>query len=84
MTEVTKHEPGSFCWPELATTDAGGAKKFYTTLFEWGFSDSPAGPDMIYTLSRSQEKEWVRSTRWGRSKRSPAPLEHVCQRRLGR
>jgi predicted enzyme related to lactoylglutathione lyase len=56
MTEVTKHEPGSFCWPELATTDAGGAKKFYTTLFEWGFSDSPAGPDMIYTTLEKSGK----------------------------
>jgi uncharacterized protein len=56
MSEVTRHEPGSFCWPELATTDAGGAKKFYTTLFDWSFEDSPAGPDMIYTMLKKKGK----------------------------
>ena len=57
MPEVTRHEPGSFCWPELATTDEGGAKKFYTTLFDWSFEDSPAGPDMIYTMLKKKGKD---------------------------
>ncbi len=56
MTEVSRHEPGSFCWAELATTDDASAKKFYTTLFGWGFEDSPAGPDMIYTTLKKGEK----------------------------
>ncbi len=56
MTEVSRHEPGSFCWTELATTDDGSAKKFYTTLFGWGFEDSPAGPDMIYTMLKKKGK----------------------------
>ena len=50
MAVVTKHEPGSFCWPELATSDAGGAKAFYKGVFGWDANDSPAGPDMIYTM----------------------------------
>jgi uncharacterized protein len=49
MPEFTKHEPGTFSWVELATTDASGAKAFYTALFGWTFVDSPAGPDMVYT-----------------------------------
>ena len=49
MTEITKHEPGAFSWAELATSDAAGAKTFYTKLFGWSFNDSPAGPDMVYT-----------------------------------
>jgi len=57
MTEVTRHEPGSFCWPELATTDDGGAKRFYTSLFNWSFEDSPAGPDMVYTMLKKQGKD---------------------------
>ncbi len=57
MSEVTKHEPGSFCWPELATTDDGGAKRFYTTLFDWSFEDSPAGPDMVYTMLKKRAKD---------------------------
>jgi predicted enzyme related to lactoylglutathione lyase len=56
MTEVSRHEPGSFCWAELATTDDASAKKFYTTLFGWGFEDSPAGPDMIYTTLKKGDK----------------------------
>ncbi len=47
--EVTRHEPGSFSWAELGTTDADAAKKFYTSLFGWTFVDSPVGPDMVYT-----------------------------------
>jgi predicted enzyme related to lactoylglutathione lyase len=50
MPDVTRHEPGSFSWAELATSDSAGAKKFYTGLFGWSFADSPAGPDMIYTM----------------------------------
>jgi predicted enzyme related to lactoylglutathione lyase len=56
MPEVTKHEPGSFCWAELATTDDAGAKKFYTTLFGWSHTDSPAGPDMVYTMLQKSGK----------------------------
>ena len=56
MSVVTKHEPGSFCWPELATSDSAGAKKFYTGLFGWAANDSPAGPDMIYTMLQKSGK----------------------------
>jgi predicted enzyme related to lactoylglutathione lyase len=56
MPEVTRHEPGSFCWPELATTDDAAAKKFYTSLFGWSSEDSPAGPDMVYTMLKKKGK----------------------------
>jgi len=49
MTQVDKHDPGSFSWPELATNNPAAAKTFYASLFGWGFDDSPAGPDMVYT-----------------------------------
>lgn len=49
MAEVSRHEPGAFSWAELGTSDAAGAKRFYTSLFGWSYEDSPAGPDMIYT-----------------------------------
>ena len=46
MTEVSKHEPGSFSWAELATSDTAAAKKFYTSLFGWSFPrlDEGDGP----------------------------------------
>jgi predicted enzyme related to lactoylglutathione lyase len=49
MPEFSRHEPGSFSWVELATTDTAAAKAFYTSLFGWTFVDTPAGPDMVYT-----------------------------------
>lgn len=57
MPEVKKHEPGSFSWPELGTSDEKGAKQFYTSLFGWSFVDSPAGPDMIYTRLQKRGKD---------------------------
>jgi predicted enzyme related to lactoylglutathione lyase len=57
MSEFTKHEPGSFSWVELATTDAGAAKAFYSSLFGWSFVDTPAGPDMIYTRLQLRAKD---------------------------
>jgi predicted enzyme related to lactoylglutathione lyase len=51
MTEVTSHEPGSFTWAELSTSDPKAAKAFYTALFGWSAVDNPMGqgPDDIYT-----------------------------------
>ncbi|HKQ59165.1 MAG TPA: VOC family protein [Candidatus Eisenbacteria bacterium] len=50
MATITQHAPGTFCWPELATTDQNGAKKFYTTLLGWEFSDSDMGGGEVYTM----------------------------------
>ena len=52
MPEITRHEPGSHCWSELATSDPTAAKAFYNSLFGWDAEDTPAGPDMVYTLLR--------------------------------
>src|SRR5574341_980042 len=57
MTEFTRHEPGSFSWVELATTDAAAAKAFYAWLFGWTFVDTPAGPDMVYTRLQLRGKD---------------------------
>jgi predicted enzyme related to lactoylglutathione lyase len=56
MNETTKHAPGTFCWPELSTSDPAGAKKFYSGLFGWGINDVPAGP-MIYTIFTLEGKD---------------------------
>lgn len=51
--EAKSHDPGTFCWFELATTDANRAKAFYSELFGWRTSDVPLGPrpeDGVYTL----------------------------------
>jgi predicted enzyme related to lactoylglutathione lyase len=61
MTEARMQEtpglaPGTFCWVELATTDGEAAKKFYTGLFDWSFTDSPIGPDKVYTMLKLDGK----------------------------
>lgn len=50
MPEFTSHPPGTFCWPELATTDQKGAVAFYRALLGWGVREQPVGPDEIYSM----------------------------------
>jgi predicted enzyme related to lactoylglutathione lyase len=57
MQETPEYAPGTFCWVELGTTDGEAAKKFYTELFGWTFSDAPAGPDMVYTMLKLDGKD---------------------------
>jgi predicted enzyme related to lactoylglutathione lyase len=48
--EIDRHAPGTFCWFELATTDQAAAKSFYQSLFGWSVTETPMGPDEVYTL----------------------------------
>ena len=50
MTEFTRHLPGTFCWPELSTTDQRGAVAFYSALLGWEVNDQPMGPDEFYSM----------------------------------
>ncbi len=58
--EAIAYKPGTFVWVELATIDSEAAKKFYTELFGWDFTDNPMGPGMVYTMLK---KEWQGSGR---------------------
>src|SRR5205823_14635113 len=57
MPTVTQHAPGTFCWPELATSDQEGAKRFYTSLFGWTFTDHEMGPSGLYAMFEKDGKE---------------------------
>jgi uncharacterized protein len=50
MRGANRHEPGRFCWPELATTDAAAARSFYAELFGWDLRDV-AATKTIFTLA---------------------------------
>ena len=50
MPNFESHLPGTFCWPELATTDQKSAVAFYRTLFGWEVNDQPIGPNDVYSL----------------------------------
>ena len=56
MGERTSYAPGTFSWAELVTSDADGAKAFYTTVLGWDYEDTPAGEGMIYSLARRDGK----------------------------
>ena len=56
MEEITKHQPGTFSWIDLATTDPEASKKFYAELFGLTAVDTPAGPDMVYTMLMLEDK----------------------------
>lgn len=42
MAEFEGPKPGSFCWTEIASTDAARCKAFYTNVFGWKFKESNA------------------------------------------
>jgi len=48
--DVDSLPPGSFCWPELSTTDQKGAVAFYRALFGWTVDDQPLGPGQTYSM----------------------------------
>jgi uncharacterized protein len=57
MPEITRSQPGRFCWFELATTDAGAARSFYGALFDWTTEDQPSGPGMVYSMLKLHGKD---------------------------
>src|SRR5438128_1789259 len=52
MGKIESYAPGSFCWAELATSDAAAAKRFYSEMFGWTPVDVPT-PQGAYTLLKS-------------------------------
>lgn len=57
MGTRTEYAPGTFCWVDLGTTDADGAKAFYGELFGWEAADIPAGDMGTYSMLRLDGKE---------------------------
>ena len=57
MGKRERYAPGIFCWVDLATTDAEGAKAFYGELFGWEPEDIVGGDGGSYTMLRRDEDE---------------------------
>lgn len=51
MGTRAKYEPGTFCWVDLSTTDVDAAKRFYSELLGWEYSDEPANGG-VYSMAR--------------------------------
>ncbi len=56
MAVIDKHTLGSFCWPELATSDSKAAKAFYSNLFGWTPDDMPMNGG-VYTMLKLEGRE---------------------------
>jgi predicted enzyme related to lactoylglutathione lyase len=52
MGQVERYPNGTFCWVDLGTNDAAGAKAFYGGLFGWEFDDLAPGEKGTYTTCR--------------------------------
>ena len=57
MGERTSYPPGTFSWAELATSDAGASKAFYSSVFGWEYRDSPVGEGMVYSTALRDGKD---------------------------
>ncbi len=57
MEVIKKHNPGTFCWVELATSDSEKAKQFYRELFGWEAIDQTMGDGGVYTMFKLDGKE---------------------------
>ncbi len=57
MTTIAQHAPGTFCWPELGTSDQAGAKRFYSGLFGWETSEMPLKDGATYTTLKKGGKD---------------------------
>jgi len=57
MTDFDSHRPGTFSWPELATTDQKAGVAFYTALFGWALNEQPMGPSGTYSMFTLRGRE---------------------------
>ena len=57
MAEIAAHEPGSFSWVELQTSDAKAGVAFYRALFGWDVVEHDMGPAGVYTIFTMRGKD---------------------------
>jgi len=57
VPEFSSHSPGTFSWPELATTDQKAGVAFYRKLFGWDVNEQPIGPTGTYSMFQLRGKE---------------------------
>jgi predicted enzyme related to lactoylglutathione lyase len=48
--DVTSTPAGNFIWADLASSDAVGAKEFYSAIFGWAYNDLPMGEGQAYSM----------------------------------
>jgi len=56
VADFTSHKPGTFSWPELATSDQKAGVAFYRALFGWDVNEQPIGPTEVYSMFQMRGK----------------------------
>jgi len=56
MSEIKQYRPGTFCWVELATSDAKSAKAFYGELMDWKADEQEVPGGMFYNTLQHKGK----------------------------
>jgi predicted enzyme related to lactoylglutathione lyase len=57
VADYSSHVPGTFTWPELATSDQGAGVAFYRALFGWDVKEQPVGPTEVYSMFQLRGQE---------------------------
>jgi uncharacterized protein len=57
VPDVDSLPPGTFCWPELSTTDQKGGVAFYRNLFGWDLNEQPMGSGETYSMFQMRGRE---------------------------
>ncbi len=57
MDNITKYNPGAFCWVELSTSDTEKVKPFYRELFGWEETILSGDSDNRYTIFKIDGRE---------------------------
>ncbi len=73
MTVMTEYTPGIFSWVDLGTTDGEGAKKFYSGLFGWEFTDFPTDDQGVYSMGQIGGKSVAALYQMGPAKEGMPP-----------
>lgn len=79
MAEFKNYPPNTFCWVDLATTDAESAKQFYSGLFGWTAIDVPV-QNGTYTMLTKEGKNVCALYQMDETMQKQAPphwLSHV-------
>lgn len=57
MPTMTAYANGTFCWPELGTTDTTAALDFYTKIFGWSVSEMPMPDGSVYAMLKANGQD---------------------------
>jgi len=73
MTNFEKHDPGTFCWIELATSDDKGAKQYYTSLFGWTTNENDMGEMGTYYIFQKNGRDCAAMYKQGADQQGVPP-----------